>query len=133
MSSSFYFLIFFLFFCTSIIAMPSRADHEDRNRYNKLPVGNLRQQNNDNVFVDSAGTLWIQRPFIMSLSHHPTKNYVFESYDKSSPSSSEAVAQKSLFDQGKQVFTNGSFNFHSPYHNPVLHFFIDMMPSFFYG
>jgi hypothetical protein len=104
----------FLYLCQIICAK------KNRNQFNKLPVGNLRQQGDR--FVDSAGTVWIQRPYIMSLMHNPNENYVFETYDKFIQSSSEAIANKTLFDKGTQVFTYGSFNYCSPFHNPFLHF-----------
>lgn len=95
---------------------------------NKLPVGNLQQQGYYK-YVDSAGTLWIRRPYIMSLFHNPNKNYVFESYDENIQSSSEAIVDKTLFDKGIQVFTHGSFNYYSPFHNPLLHLYYDMLRS----
>jgi hypothetical protein len=95
---------------------------------NKLPVGNL-QQKGYYKYIDSAGTLWIRRPYIMSLFHNPNKNYVFESYDENIQSSSEAIAEKTLFDKGIQVFTHGSFNYYSPFHNPLLHLYYDMLQS----
>jgi len=65
----------------------------------------------------------------MSLFHNPNKNYVFETYDKNIQSSSEAIADKALFDKGIQVFTHGSFNYYSPFHNPFLHFYYDILQS----
>ena len=114
-------IIILLFF----IGVKMLATKKNRNRFNKLPVGNLRQQGDR--FVDSAGTVWIQRPYIMSLMHNPNKNYVFETYDQLIQSSSEAIANKTLFDKGIQVFTHGSFNYYSPFHNPFLHFYYDVL------
>lgn len=99
--------------------------NKDRNKYNKLPVGNLKEYGNK--YIDSAGTVWIRRPYIMSLLHNPNENYVFESYDKNIQSSSEAIAEKTFFDKGIQVFTHGSFNYYSPFHNPLLHFYYDVL------
>ena len=124
-------LLILLYFSRFI---PSKEHHVTRNRFNKLPVGTLRMQQGSNyTFVDSAGTVWIRRPYIMSLAHEPSTNYVFETYDPSTPTSSEAVADKSLFDNGRQVFTEGSFNFNSPFQNPVAHIFSDVLPSFLYS
>jgi len=99
--------------------------NKERNKYNKLPVGNLKEY--DNKYIDSEGTVWIRRPYIMSLMHNPNENYVFESYDKNIQSSSEAIAEKTFFDKGIQVFTHGSFNYYSPFHNPLLHFYYDVL------
>jgi hypothetical protein len=118
-------ILLLLFFFISLKLFSTK---EDTTSYNKLPVGNLRQLG-DNKFVDSAGTVWLRRPFIMSLFHNPNKNYVFESYDENIQSSSEAIAEKTLFDKGVQVFTHGSFNYYSPFHNPLLHFYYDMLQS----
>jgi hypothetical protein len=116
------FAIIILLFCISVKMF---APKKNRNQFNKLPVGNLRPQGDK--FVDSAGTVWIQRPYIMSLMHNPNENYVFETYDQFIQSSSEAIADKTLFDKGIQVFTHGSFNYCSPFHNPFLHFYYDVL------
>lgn len=116
-------IIILLFF----IGVKLLAPKKNRTQFNKLPVGNLRPQGDN--FVDSAGTVWIQRPYIMSLMHNPNKNYVFETNDKFIQSSSEAIADKKLFDKGIQVFTHGSFNYYSPFHNPFLHFYYDVLQS----
>ena len=115
-------IIIILIFCISVKMF---APKKNRNQFNKLPVGNLRQQGDR--FVDSTGTVWIQRPYIMSLMHNPNKNYVFETHDQFIQSSSEAIADKTLFDKGIQVFTHGSFNYCSPFHNPFLHFYYDVL------
>lgn len=114
-------IIILLFF----IGVKLFSTKENRNQFNKLPVGKLRPQGDN--FVDSAGTVWIRRPYIMSLLHNPNKNYVFETYDKFIQSSSEAIADKKLFDKGIQVFTHGLFNYYSPFHNPFLHFYYDVL------
>jgi hypothetical protein len=111
--------------------IPSKEKHLTRNRFNKLPVGTLKWR--DNKFVDSVGTVWVRRPYIMSLTHNANKNYVFESYDTSKTSSSEATADKTQFDNGKQIFTHGSFNYHTPFQHPILHVFSDVLPSFLYS
>ncbi len=115
--------------------IPSKEQHAARKRLNKLPVGTLtlQAQGSNNTFVDAAGTIWLRRPYIMSLAHEPSKKYVFETYDLSTPTSSEAIADKSLFDKGRQVFTEGSFNYNSPFQNPISHVFSDMLPTFIYS
>ena len=90
-------IIIILVLISSSRLIPSKEKHLTRNRYNKLPVGNLRR--NGEQFIDSDGTAWIQRPYIMSLMHSPNQNYVFET---DGVSSSEAIANKTLFDNGKQ-------------------------------
>jgi hypothetical protein len=114
-------IIIILFFVT-LKLIPKK---ENRNQFNKLPVGNLKQHGDK--YIDSAGTVWIRRPYIMSLAHSPNKNYVFETYDENIQSSSEAIAEKTFFDKGVQVFTHGSFNYYSPFRNPVLHFYYDVL------
>ena len=120
-------IIIILVLISSSTLIPSKYKHLTRNRYNKLPVGNLRR--NGEQFIDSDGTAWIQRPYIMSLMHSPNQNYVFET---DGVSSSEAIANKTLFDNGKQIFTHGTYNYNSPLHNPFLHLLSDVLPSLFY-
>lgn len=120
-------IIIILVLISSSRLIPSKYKHLTRNRYNKLPVGNLRR--NGEQFIDSDGTAWIQRPYIMSLMHSPNQNYVFET---DGVSSSEAIANKTLFDNGKQIFTHGTYNYNSPLHNPFLHLLSDVLPSLFY-
>jgi hypothetical protein len=119
-------IIIIILLLISSILIPSKEKHLIRNRYNKLPVGNLRR--NGEQFIDSVGTVWIQRPYIMSLLYNPNENYVFET---DGVSSSEAIADKTLFDNGKQIFTHGTYNYHSPFHNPFLHLFSDVLPLFY--
>ena len=119
-------IIIIILLIISSILIPSKEKHLTRNRYNKLPVGNLRR--NGEQFIDSVGTVWIQRPYIMSLLYNPNENYVFET---DGVSSSEAIADKTLFDNGKQIFTHGTYNYHSPFHNPFLHLFSDVLPLFY--
>lgn len=121
-------IIIIILLLISSTLIPSKEKHLTRNRYNKLPVGNLRR--NGEQFIDSVGTVWIQRPYIMSLTHNPNQNYVFET---EGVSSSEAIAAKTLFDNGKQIFTHGTYNYHSPFSNPFLHLFSDVLPSLFYS
>jgi hypothetical protein len=111
-----------IFFSIILKLLPK---NKDRNKYNKLPVGNLKEYGNK--YIDSEGTVWIRRPYIMSLLHNPNENYVFESYDKNIQSSSEAIAEKTFFDKGIQVFMHRSFNYYSPFHNPLLHFYYDVL------
>ena len=120
-------IIILVLISSSSRLIPSKEKHLTRNRYNKLPVGNLRR--NGEQFIDSDGTAWIQRPYIMSLMHSPNQNYVFET---DGVSSSEAIANKTLFDNGKQIFTHGTYNYNSPLHNPFLHLLSDVLPSLFY-
>jgi len=121
-------IIIIILLLISSTLIPSKEKHLTRNRYNKLPVGNLRR--NGEQFIDSVGTVWIQRPYIMSLLYNPNQNYVFET---EGVSSSEAIAAKTLFDNGKQIFTHGTYNYHSPFSNPFLHLFSDVLPSLFYS
>lgn len=120
------FLIIVLFFVSLFFILP-RKENINRNTKNKLPVGNLKQHGDK--YIDSAGTIWIRRPYIMSLFHSPNKNYVFETYDENIESSSEAIAEKTLFDKDIQVFTHGSFNYYSAFQNPFLHLYYDMLPE----
>ena len=121
-------IIILVWISSSSRLIPSQEKHLTRNRYNKLPVGKLRR--NGEQFIDSDGTVWIQRPYIMSLMHSPNQNYVFET---DGVSSSEAIADKTLFDNGKQIFTHGTYNYNSPLQNPLLHLFSDVLPSLFYS
>jgi hypothetical protein len=120
-------IIIIILLLISSTLIPSKEKHLTRNRYNKLPVGNLRR--NGEQFIDSDRTAWIQRPYIMSLMHSPNQNYVFET---DGVSSSEAIADKTLFNNSKQIFTHGTYNYNSPLHNPFLHLLSDVLPSLFY-
>lgn len=120
-------LVFAIIILLFFISVKLFATKKNRNQFNKLPVGNLQPRGDK--FVDSAGTVWIQRPYIMSLFHNPKKNYVFETYDQFIQSSSEAIAERTLFDKGIQVFTHGTFNYYSPFYNPLLHLYYDVLQS----
>lgn len=57
--------------------IPSKEQHAARKRFNKLPVGTLTLQaegSSNNTYVDAAGTVWIRRPYIMSLRTNRAKN-----------------------------------------------------------
>ena len=119
-----------LFLILIYFLVPSREKHKIRNKNNKLPVGNLVPTGN--LYRDSVGQKWVKRPYLFSLLHNPNKNYIFETYDTTIISSSEAIAERKLFDSGTQIFTAGTFNYYSPFQNPLMHLFSDILPIIIY-
>lgn len=110
---------------------PSKYEHETRNKYNTMPVSKLTMLNT-NTYIDDGGIQWKKRAFLGSLYHSPFNNYVFESYDESKQSSSEAVANKKNFDNGIQIFAPGSYNYYSSYLHPFMHIITDIIPIYVY-
>lgn len=114
--------------------IPNKTQHVNRNKYNVLPFGKLTSiPNKENTYMDDNGKIWIKRNFIQSLLHNPFQNYVFETYNTSQISSSEAIVNKNMFDSGNQLFTPSSFNYYSSFQYPISHFFADILPIIIFG
>lgn len=114
------------------IKIPSKEEHINRNKYNIMPVGKLTNIE-DNKYIDENGVIWLKRNFIQSILHNPFNNYVFETINSVNSnsnivSSSEVIANKKMFDSGKQVFKTASFNYYSSFKYPISHFFADVLP-----
>jgi hypothetical protein len=92
-----------------------------------MPAGKLTMISG-NTYRDENHIIWKIRSFIGSLYHDPMKNYVFETYDPDRVSSSEAVANKKMFDNGVQIFTPGTYNYYSSYYYPISHIIADILP-----
>jgi hypothetical protein len=107
--------------------IPTRKEHQSRNKYNILPAKNLKLLK-EPYYVDDNHVTWIKRSFFRSIFHNPFKNYTFETMNSKQISSSEAVILASDFDKGHTHFKNGSFNYYSSYNHPIDHFFADVLP-----
>jgi len=122
-------IIFFILI--NYYKVPSYSAHINRNKYNRVPVGNLRYINK-NKYIDQNNIVWIKRGFLNSLLHNPFKYYIFETYDTNKQSSSEVQILKQDFNSGKQNFKPASFNYYSSFHSPISHFFADVLPIIIY-
>ena len=111
--------------------IPSRINHINRNKYNILPLGTLRQISG-NKYIDYNNVIWIKRGFLNSLLHNPFTNYVFETYNPRQISSSEVQILKTEFDNGIQNFRVSSFNYYSSFNSPISHLFADVLPIIIY-
>jgi len=124
-------LVLILFVIFNYKKIPSKKEHMNRNRFNIMPVGNLRQVK-DNIYIDENRIIWLRRNFFQTILHNPFSNYIFETYDKNNISSSEVQVDKSLFNNGKQNFIPSSFNYYSSFQYPISHLFSDVLPIILY-
>ena len=109
--------------------IPSYDVHKNRNNNNIMPTGNLTETGKKDLYIDENQIMWCKRKFLQSLFHNPFANYVFETCNANEISSSEVLANKQLFNAGKQLFTPSSFNFYSSYNYPISHLFADVLPA----
>jgi len=114
--------------------IPTKIQHINRNKTNILPVGKLIliSNNGDEYYLDENNIKWKKRTFFRNLLHNPFKNYTFETYYSSNISSSEATITIADFENGIMRFKPESFNYYSSYHDPVSHFFADVLPIILY-
>ena len=114
--------------------IPTKIQHINRNKTNIIPVGKLTlvQNNVDEYYLDENNIKWKKRTFFRNLLHNPFKNYTFETYYPNVIYSSEATITITDFENGIMRFKPESFNYYSYYHNPVSHFFADVLPIMLY-
>ena len=114
--------------------IPTKIQHINRNKTNVLPVGKLMliPNNGDDYYLDENNIKWKKRTFLRNLLHNPFKNYTFETYCPNVIYSSEATITITDFENRIMRFKPESFNYYSSYHNPVSHFFADVLPIILY-
>lgn len=111
--------------------IPSKANHINRNKYNILPVGQLKYIEK-NKYVDNAGIIWIKRTFLQSIFHNPFIYYIFETHDANKIASSEVKILKKDFDNNYHDFKSSTYNYYSSMNDPISHLFADVIPILIY-
>lgn len=131
--------------------IPTRHQHNSRNRFNKTPTGLLTHagqidQYNQKVYTDENGNEWHLLKWYHSIFHNPIKNLKFQYYHcdehpNVKECSSEIIVPKKYveheFDGTSKIHSvyvqDGSFNFKDfKKTNHIAHFFADILPTALY-
>jgi hypothetical protein len=145
-------IILIIILIVSLLMMGNSDWHLNRNKHNKLPVGELKHFKNE-IYKDETGLIWELQPAIKNKFHQPDHEVkmienpylglkLSEAYDPKNPNlkflsktaaggSYEAILQPNgkYLTEGKKM---GTYNYGHPsgFFGSLKHTFLDVIPHF---